>query len=418
MTDEPQYTVHRTDTQPHVKLANTLVGLGGKMGLTLLDLDRDSIIRRARKRTGLDDLGSDRYVDVLDRLIENAREIEITSLGKTCINFLAYRTAVNRLRIEEYIRKHPEVEDISIRSPLFVVGLPRTGTTLLQNVLAEGPGFRALRLWEMATPYPLSDDPERDRKLRIRRIDLPLRLVKATVPEMSAAHDVEVDSREECWLLLANTLVLTNTDIATGLHDWNRWLMEMDREWVFREYKRMLQVQAHAVPTERLVLKCPSHLWNLEPILRVFPDACIVWTHRDPVMSIASFSSLMGLARRLFFGSIDMELVGRLMEDRFHATVQEAQRIRDRTGSDRFYDINFDALIKDIPGAVARIKEHFGLPHGKEAKEAVKAYLHRPRKDKPGKHVYGPEQFGLDPEEIVDRFSDYIERYGVTIKRA
>lgn len=420
MVPAQPYTVSRTEAQAHIKLANRLVRLGEKMGLSVLELDRDAILSRARKKTGLDDLGNEKYVEVIDRLLDNAGRVDITPLGKCVINFLVYRTAVNRLHIEDYLGKHPEVEELAIRSPLFVMGLPRTGTTLLQNVLSVGAGYRALRLWELATPYPLSEDPERDRKLRRRKVDLPLRLARIAVPEMNAGHHVKLDSKEECWMLIANTMVLTNTDMATGLHDWNNFLLSMDRGWVFREYRRLLQIQAHSAPSERFVLKCPTHLWNIEHIIKEFPDACIVWTHRDPVMSISSFSSLMGLARRVFFGTIDMELMGSMMEDRFHASVLKAQRCRDRIGEERrgeerFYDVNFDELVKDIPGAVERIKENFGLPYDIKEKEAVKRYLERPREDKPGSHVYGPEQFGLDPEEIAKRFGDYIGRYGIRV---
>ncbi|MDP6155761.1 MAG: sulfotransferase [Candidatus Thermoplasmatota archaeon] len=233
---------------------------------------------------------------------------------------------------------------------------------------------------------------------------------------MSLAHDVKADSKEECWILLANTLALGNTDIATGLHQWNKWLMAMDRSWVYEDYKRMLQIQAHVTPTKRFVLKCPSHLWNLEFILKIFPDACVVWSHRNPVNSIASFCSLMGLGRRIFFGHIDAELVGEMMEARFLSGVQEIMEFRQRVGDERFYDINFETLIEDIPRAVMDIKKHFDLPHGKQADREVREYLQRPRGDKPGKHIYGPEQFGLDRDAIIDRFGDYIERFGIYVK--
>jgi len=241
-------------------------------------------------------------------------------------------------------------------------------------------------------------------------------LIRLGAPEMSLAHDVKADSKEECWILLANTLALGNTDIATGLHQWNKWLMAMDRSWVYEDYKRMLQIQAHVTPTKRFVLKCPSHLWNLEFILKIFPDACVVWSHRNPVNSIASFCSLMGLGRRIFFGHIDAELVGEMMEARFLSGVQEIMEFRQRVGDERFYDINFETLIEDIPRAVMDIKKHFDLPHGKQADREVREYLQRPRGDKPGKHIYGPEQFGLDRDEIIDRFGDYIERFGIYVK--
>ena len=416
MGGKQQYTVNRMEAQPSVKFINTLMDIGKKLGLRIWELDRDSILEKARRKTGLTDLGNDKYIEVLDRMIDNARRTKITPLGICAINFLALKTAMNRLHIEDYIRRHPEVENIPIESPLFVVGFPRTGTTLLQNVLSLGPGYRALKLWELATPYPLHESRELDRKLRIRKVDLPLRLIRLGVPEMSTAHDVRADSKEECWILLANTLALGNTDIATGLHQWNQWLMAMDRTWVFEDYKRMLQIQAHVTPTKRFVLKCPSHLWNLEFILKIFPDACIVWSHRNPVNSIASFCSLMGLGRRVFYGHIDAELVGEMMEARFLSGVLKIMEFRKSVGDERFYDINFETLIEDIPRAVSDIKKNFGLPHGKQVDREVREYLERPRGDKPGKHLYSPEQFGLDPREIIKKIGDYIDSFEIKVK--
>ena len=412
----PHYTVNRMEAQPSVKLVNMLMDIGKKLGLKIWELDRDSILERARMKTGLTDLGNEKYVEVLDRLIDNARNTEITPLGIYAIYFLALKTAMNRLYIEDYIRRNSDVENIPIESPVFVVGFPRTGTTLLQNVLSLGPAYRALYLWELATPYPLHESRELDRKLRIRKVDLPLRLIRVGVPEMSVAHEVKADSVEECWILLANTLALGNTDIATGLHQWNQWLMAMDRTWVFEDYKRMLQIQAHVTPTERFVLKCPSHIWNLKFILKTFPDACIVWSHRNPVNSIASFCSLMGLGRRIFYGHIDAELVGEMMEDRFHSGVDELMKFRQLEGDDRFYDINFETLIENIPRAVSDIKRYFNLPYDKESDGRVREYLQRHRGDKPGKHRYSPEQFDLDRDEIIKRFGDYIERFSIKVK--
>ena len=414
MTKQQQYTLNRPKDRLTIKFVNSLIKLEHRMGLQIWKLDRNAILDKVKRKTRLDDLGNDKYIEVMDRLIDNARKVEITPIGECFINYIAQKTAMNRLYLEDYIGKHPEVEDIPIESPLFIVGFPRTGTTLLQNMLSVGGGCRALYLWELATPYPLHEDREKDKRMRMSKVDLPLRLIKIVVPELPIVHDVTIDSKEECWMLKANTLVIMDSDIGTGLHEWNNWLRTQDRSWVYAEYKRMLQIQSHITPTERFVLKCPTHLCDLKPILKIFPDACIVWTHRNPINSIASTSSLMCLVRMLFFGHIDdQKQVGEMVEARFHSIVKEAMKFRNQIGDDQFFDMNFETLIKNIPKAVKDIRKHFGLPHRKDHDKAVLKFLDKPRKDKLGKHRYSPEQFGLDPEEIVKRFGDYIERFDI-----
>ncbi len=404
------------DAHISIKLVNSLLRLGQIRGLRAWKLDRNAILDSARKRTGLVDIGNAKYIDSMDRLINNAHKVDLTPLGELCVYYFAKKSAINRLYIEDYIENHPGVEDATIKSPIFITGFPRSGTTLLQNVLSLGLGYRALQLWELITPYPVHEDREKDRRTRIRKVNLPLHLIKMLAPGISATHDARADTKEECWLLLMNSLFIVGVDVMTGLHEWNDWLLAMDRSWVYEEYKRMLQLQAHITPTERFVLKCPSHLCNLEPLLKTFPDACIVWTHRNPVNSIASSSSVASLGRKGFFGYVDPKHVGEMVVERFHSTVGEAMKFRDSVGDDRFYDMNFETLVKDIPGAVRDIKKHFGLPHSKEADKAVREFLDQPRKDKPGKHVYRPEKFGLDPKEIVERSRDYIERFDIKVK--
>lgn len=416
MTEEQQYTLNQTGNRMTVKFINYLIKLERRLDLGIWELDRDAILDRVRRKTGLDDLGNDNYIGVMDRLIDNVRNVEITPLGEFFINFIIRKTAINRLHIEDYMGKHPEVEDIPVESPIFIVGFPRTGTTLLQNVLSVGPGYRALYFWELATPYPLHEDREKDRRMRMNKVALPLSLFRMGVPEISIVHDARVDTKEECWILKANTLVIMHFDIGTGLHDWNDWLMAMDRSWVYKEYKRMLQIQAHIIPTKRFVLKCPTHLCNLKSILKIFPDACIVWTHRNPLNSIASTSSIMGFARRFFLGSIgDQKQVGEVVEARFDNIIKETMKFRNHIGDYQFFDENFETLIKDIPNAVRDIRKHFGLPHNKEHDKAVRGFLDIPRKDKPGKHRYSLEQFGLDPKEIVERFGDYIKELDIKV---
>ena len=415
MSDDHEYTSSHTEERLSVNIVNSLLKMGQKLDLGIYKLDRETILKNAIKKTGYKNFGNEKYIEVLDRLIDNIDKVDITPLSKYFLNFIARKTAMNRLYIENYIEKHPEIEDISIKSPVFIIGFPRTGTTLLQNILSSGDGYRALYLWELATPYPLHDDKKKDKKMRIAKIDMALRMLKRAVPEMTSAHDVKVDTKEECWILLANSLYITYADIGLGLTEWNDWLIKMDQTWVFEEYKRLLQIQAYNMPNKKLVLKCPSHISHLKPILKIFPDACIVWTHRNPINSIASTSSIVSLARKFFIGHVDQKQVGEMVENRFHSIVMDVIKLRNKTNNDRFYDMNFETLVENIPQGVKNIRNHFELSHNKTHEKAVQDFLNEPRKDKPGKHRYSPEQFGLDKDEVIDKFSKYIEKFNIKV---
>jgi hypothetical protein len=169
------------------------------------------------------------------------------------------------------------------------------------------------------------------------------------------------------------------------------------------------------MPTEKFVLKCPSHLYNLKPIMKIFPDSCIVWTHRNPINSIASTSSIMSLARKFFCGNVNQKQIGEMVENRFHSVVMDAIKLREKTNNKKFYDMNFETLVKAIPQSVKNIRNHFELPHNKTHDKAVQDFLNQPRKDKPGKHRYSPEQFGIDSDEVINKFSKYIDKYNVSV---
>ena len=415
VSDNHDFTLSDSEERLSVKIVNSLLKIEQKLDLGMSKLDREAILKNAIKKTGYKNFGNEKYIEVLDRFVDNINKADITPLSKFSLNFLARKTAMNRLHIENYIEKHPEIEDIPIESPVFVTGFPRTGTTLLQNVLSSGDGYRSLYFWELATPYPLHEDKKKDRKMRIAEIDLALKMLKRAVPEMTTAHDIGVNTKEEDWILLANSLYIPHVDIMTGLTEWNDWLMKMDRTWVFKEYKRQLQIQAHNMPTEKFVLKSPSHLFDLEPLMKIFPDACIVWTHRNIINSIASSASLGSLLRKFFFGYVDQKQVGEMVENRFHSIIMDAMKFREKINNNQFYDNNFETLVKDIPLGVKNIRNHFGLPHDKSHDKAVQDFLNEPRKDKPGKHRYSPEQFGLDKDEIIDRFSMYIDKFNVKV---
>lgn len=408
------YTVQHDTYRPSLRALDQVLRLGRHLGI--IRLDADQVLRAARRRTGLTDWGDEAFIPRMAKLIETANDLDLSGLGTFSAQNTFIQAVENRLRIQRYLDRFPEVADIPIRRPIFILGFPRTGTTLLQNLLSLAPGHRELRFWELTSPVPLHDDPDRDRAIRYRKARTLIRLAYFIAPEQRHIHAIDVDSVEECWPLFFNEFAVMNYDLVAHFDDFGDWLLSTDMTEPYRYYRRTLQLLAHWQPTTQYLLKCPEHLWFLDALTTVFPDACIVWTHRDPVASTASYSSLSSLGYRMVHGRIHHDRIGRHTTQRFAQGVERAMAARARLGEDRFFDVNFKDLVRDPATVVRQIRAHFDLEQPPGSEEAMAAFLARKRSDFKGAHVYSPAQWGLDPDEVRSHFTDYIDRFDITLE--
>ena len=381
------------------------------LGLSITNLDPDSVLEEAKRKTGLEDWGSDRFLEPMRQMLSAVGQCDYTILGDVLFRGNTFRAVTHRLQIEAFFARHPEAEAIPVDRPVFVLGFPRTGTTLLQNLLALPDDRRALQFWELVNPAPLDADPEKDRRRRIALVERDLRWAARLGPEMARMHDVRATTAEECWPLLSNSLTVLNSDVCHGLKPYGEWLLQQDMVWPYREYRRQLQMLLHRKSARRLILKCPEHLWFLDALLEVYPDAGIVWTHREPRACIASYSSMVSVARRLTMGKVDPAEVGAHVADRFLTGVTRAMAVRERVGDDQFIDVPLSELAADPLAVVRRIEDRFELPPAGD--ELLRGYLDQRRVDDPGAHLYSAEMFGLDEKDIRDRFAVYIDRFGL-----
>jgi hypothetical protein len=381
--------------------------------LPFASLDLAAIRRQAARATGSDDIGDPACLERMDRVLSEVRENDATSLSYVYFNSLTKRALSHRTRQQQHFAAHPEIRDVPIRRPIFVLGFPRTGTTILQNLLAQEPGRRTLKFWELTRPVPTHDDFDTDRKRRIRESAADLAIVYRCAPEMAAMHAVSPTTSEECWPLFSSSFSALNMDISSGMRRYGSWLLDQDMTWCYAEYRERLQMLLHRDPAEQLVLKCPEHLWFLDSLLEVFPDACIVWTHRAPMACIASYCSMVSLNLRTVFGGYDGAALGAHIQKRFHQGVSRAMAVRERVGPERFFDADFGELVADPLGMVERINAHFGLNSTPEGRAAMEAYMGAERKDERGKHRYDAARYGLDEASVESTFADYTNRFGL-----
>jgi len=274
-----QYTVHNLKYRPAVALLNYVLGVLQFLRLSPV-VDADGMIEEVKKQTGLK-----RYSDpeVEERLRESIRCVNktgLTPLGKMATRGMYVKAIWGRMGLEHYVSKLPEVKNIQIKRPIFILGFPRTGTTLLQNMFSLTSKQTALRMFEVTQPVPLHDDPVADARSRMADCAMILHLSYFVAPEMREIHELHADSKEECWPLFLGSAAAFTSDLMMGNKEYGDHLLKADMTGPYRQYKEAMQVSAHRRPTEQFVMKCPEHLWFLDALLKVFPDACIVWTHR------------------------------------------------------------------------------------------------------------------------------------------
>lgn len=413
----PRNTVEKTSYPFPVRVANAAIGVAECLRIPMPEISVEAFMRDSSKVTGLSDFGDERFLEGMRHLMDNVDTLGFTPLSRQVLRGTFMQGLKNRLQYQDIVARNPEILDIAVDRPVFVLGFPRTGTTVLQNLLALDDNRRGLQFWELFTPVTQHDDPVVDRQIRDRNAAFTLKVAHFLAPEQREVHDIREDTLEECWYLFWNSMRVLNWDIQTGLHSYGQWLLnECDMAAAYAEYKGWLQVLLHQRPANGLVLKCPEHLWFIDSLLETFPDACIVWTHRDPVASVASYCSMMSLTRRVIHGRFVPEEMGPYITDRFWEGVSRAMAARDAFGDDsRFIDVDFKDVVDDPVGTVQNICQHFDLEQSDDLPARINGWLNSGREDGRGKHVYSAERFNVDPKRVYDKFAPYIDRFDIDL---
>lgn len=385
------------------------------VGIPLLDLDPDALLAGARRRTGLDDFGDERFREPYRILLDALeREARLTLLGRMIARADVARLLENRLHMVAAHARHPEIGAGRIERPLVIIGLPRTGTTILHELLAQDPANRVPMTWEVAHVHPPPARATYETDARIAAVDKQLAGVDRLIPNFKRMHPMGATLPQECVALTAHdfaSLIFTTTH---WLPSYQAWLDRGDFRWVYASHRRQLQYLQWQCPAERWVLKSPGHLWALESLLAEYPDARIVQTHRDPLQVIASLASLIAVLRSMASDAIDPAAIGAEWTTRLAAGLRHATAVRDaRTGGAPVFDMHFRDFIRDEIGMVRRIYAHFDLEMTAEAESRMRCFLAANPKDKHGAHRYALADSGLDPATERARYREYQARYAI-----
>lgn len=367
------------------------------------------LMRTAQRRTGFDDFGPGDFSEALGRMLEACqREARLNLIGKLALRSDVLRTLMTRLALERDRQRFPGIARQQIRAPLFIVGLPRSGTTLLHTLLACDPDHRAPLTWEVLEPSPPSDA---QRAQRIQRATRALSMLRWLAPTFSQVHAVGAELPQECVGLMSASFLSDQFDTMFNIPTYRAWFFAQDQRPAYGFHRRFLQQLQHRQSARRWVLKAPAHMFALPTLLQVYPDALFVQTHRDPLRAVTSVSSLVAILRKIFSDHIDPRQIGHdAIEYWSRATVQFMHG-RDRFLGDRVCDVQYREIRQDPIAAVRRVYDYFDWDLSPAVETSMRiALANRPREEH-GRHLYDPVQFGLDDAPEATRFRGYCARF-------
>jgi hypothetical protein len=396
-----------------------LNGVGGALravGLPLVRLDEASLLAEASRGTGLDDFGDDGFRHPLRRLLASYEsEARLTLLGRLIARRDAVRLLENRLRQVDTLRRHPEIAAGEIHAPIVIVGLPRTGTTVLHALLAQDPRNRVPMTWEVMHPWPPPEQATYGTDPRIAQVERHFAGVDRVIPGFKSMHPMGALLPQECVALTAHEFATMLYHTTNRLPTYQRWLDGADLRWVYRAHRRWLQYLQWKCPGERWVLKSPGHLWALDALLGEYPDACIVQTHRDPLKVIASLASLVTHLRRMATDDVDPHEIGADWTARLADGLGRgmAARVNGVLPPSRVIDVQFHELVRDEIATVRRIYEHFGMTLAPDAEARMRAFLAANPREKHGAHRYALAAAGLDETTERRRYAAYEARFAI-----
>jgi len=385
----------------------------GAARLPVVSLREEALVQAAVKETGLTDFGDSYYRESLLRLLESAdNDAALHLSGQVALREVIVGSLINRLLLTEACKQTPETFRKPLKSPIIVLGLPRSGTTFLHRLLAMDPAHRAVPWWELARPLPDADsDKQSDRRRQVFQKKLDRR--QKLAPDFDRKHYTRVDTPEECIWLLANTFLSPLFWAFAPVYGYLDWYKNQDRLQAYYEYRLLLQVLQGADPTRRLALKSSTHTGAVETLLQTVPGALLIQTHRNPVETSASLVSL--------FYSVHSRMTERLDVRRMTEAIlsfHEHQIARNLAARDAhpgaLFDVYYDRLVADPIGTVRDIYDHYDLAWSEEFAERLNYYLQLNPNGKHGAHRYAPETFGQTGEAISERFAAYIERFELT----
>nr|WP_279342474.1 sulfotransferase [Geotalea sp. SG265] len=406
----------------YIKMSRLLTGINSvnhffqKKGYEFVKLESHALMEKSIRRTGLDDFGGENFLHPLGVLLRSFEsDADLNLFGRISVYSELIRMLSNRLLMVADRKRYPAIDDERIVRPLFITGLPRSGTTFLHALLAQDPKCRAPQVWEVMHPSPPPETVSYASDPRITKTGKELKWLDILIPYFKRVHLIHECYPQECIAITSHAFMSYVFESMYHVSSYRIWHDKQDKRPVYDFHRWFLQHLQWRAPGTHWVLKAPSHLMALESLLDVYPDADIVVTHRDPLKVLPSCASFTRVLREPFTNGLDNGKIGIEVSSRWEGSAWHSLQFRQSRPhlQKHFYDVNFTDLERDPMSVVKGIYRHFGRDLENSAELAMKTFIAGNPKDKNGAHHYSLEEFGLDRETEKRRFQFYMDHFSI-----
>jgi len=408
-------TIAQLSLQAFRKIIRYAGRLMTRPGGRFVSLDEGSLLAAARRRAPDGEFDDMRFLEPLRQLLRSLeRDARLNFLGRVAARADIIRLLTNRLLLAHDRRTHPEIAAGEIRQPLFITGLPRSGTTFLHGLLAQDPAHRVPLTWETMYPSPPNGAIRADEE-HIQKAARQLAWLHRLAPDFQKIHPVGATLPEECLIIMSHSFLSVQFSSMFFVPSYQTWLDQQELCPAYEIHRQFLQQLQYRHSGTRWVLKAPAHLAGLPALFAVYPDARVILTHRNPIEVVGSLASLHATLRGVFSDTVDAPRIGPEVSAALAGEIERAMRARAANVAppERFLDVWYTDLMRDPIGAVRQIYAQFEFPLSSAAEARMRRYVVETPKDRHGRHEYTLERFGLSAETEHERYRTYCEHFGL-----
>ena len=396
------------------RLFRGLDRVADRLGLFRRPVPLEKLIDLARRRSGLDDFGEWSFEEPLAVLLRSYyEEANLSAFGRIAVRWDMLRFLSNLLRLRDEEKRNPAILDEPIDRPIFVLGLPRSGTTFLHNLLADDPGNLTPRCWQTVFPYPIGvqKNGSRDRRPELTARQYSQFLMLA--PELPSLHPLDAYAAQECIEITGHVFRSLRFDTTHYIPSFQQWLDDAGHLEAYRFHKRFLQHLQHQNGGGQWILKSPDHIFALEALCEVYPDARFVFVHRDPMKVLPSVARLTEILRQPFTRKIDRLQIGQQVSNRWELGSKLLIKAADwlKSSPERIVHIRYKDLVRDPFAIVTDLYRHFGMTLSGQGEQGLKRSIAERPDGGYGRNSYRVEDYGLNPATERKHYSAYMAHF-------